>query len=77
MGADDAAAAADTLTAVGILAGGRPLAFAHPMMREGLYGELSAAERARAHREAARLLHDAGRRARARRGAPAGRGAGG
>ena len=60
VGADDAAAAADTLTAVGILAPGRPLAFAHPMMREGLYGELSAAERARAHREAARLLHDAG-----------------
>ena len=60
VGADDAAAAADTLTAVGILAPGRPLAFAHPMMREGLYGELSTAERARAHREAARLLHDAG-----------------
>ena len=60
LSADDAAVAADTLAAVGILAPGRPLAFAHPMMREGLYGELSPAERSRAHREAARLLHDAG-----------------
>ena len=60
LGADEAAAAADTLAAVGILAAGRPLAFAHPMMREGLHGELSAAERGQAHRESARLLHDAG-----------------
>ena len=57
--ADDAAVAADTLGAVGILAPGRPLTFGHPMMREGLYGELSPAERSRAHREAAGLLHDA------------------
>ncbi len=58
--AGDAAAAADTLASVSILAPGRPLAFAHPMLREALYGELSPAERARAHRESARLLHDAG-----------------
>jgi len=56
----EAAIATDTLAAAGVLAPGRPLAFAHPMVREGLYGELSPAERARAHREAARLLHDAG-----------------
>ena len=57
---DEAADAADALAAVAILAPGRPLAFAHPMVREGLYGELSPAEREHAHRAAARLLHEAG-----------------
>ncbi len=60
LGGDAAADAADALAAAGILAPGRPLAFAHPMVREGLYQELSPAERVRAHRAAAGLLHDAG-----------------
>ena len=76
VGVDEAAAAADTLAAVGILAPGRHLAFAHPMMREGLYGELSAAERARAHRSPPGCCTSR-RPARARRGAPPGHRAGG
>jgi DNA-binding CsgD family transcriptional regulator len=56
----EAADAADALAAVGILGPGRPLAFIHPMVREGLYGELSPAERERGHRAGARLLHDSG-----------------
>ena len=60
LGRDDAVRAADALEAVGILAAGRPLAFAHPMVREALYAELSPAERSGAHRDAARLLHEAG-----------------
>jgi DNA-binding CsgD family transcriptional regulator len=52
----EAAAAADTLEAAGILAPGRPLAFIHPIVRTGIYEELGSAERARSHREAARLL---------------------
>jgi DNA-binding CsgD family transcriptional regulator len=55
----DAAAAADTLEAAGILAPGRPLAFIHPIVRAGIYEELGSAERARSHREAARLLAEA------------------
>ncbi len=58
--ADEAALAADALAAADIVAHGRPLTFAHPMVREGLYGQLSPAARERAHRAAARLLHDAG-----------------
>ena len=60
LGPAAAGAAADALAAVGIVGGRRPLAFAHPMMREALYAELSPAERAQAHGESARLLHAAG-----------------
>jgi DNA-binding CsgD family transcriptional regulator len=52
----DAADAADLLTAAGILEPGRPLRFVHPLVRNGIYSELSASERARGHRRAADLL---------------------
>ena len=42
-----------------ILAPGRPLAFVHPIVRAGIYADVGSAERARAHRAAARLLADA------------------
>ena len=51
-----AADAAELLVRSGILEPGRPLAFIHPIVRSGLYAELSTAERARGHRDAARLL---------------------
>jgi DNA-binding CsgD family transcriptional regulator len=59
LGADEAVGAADALVAAGILAPGRPLAFVHPIVRTGIYTDIGTAERARAHREAARLLADA------------------
>src|SRR5207302_2026373 len=34
----------------------RPLAFVHPMLRAGVYGEIAATDRAAAHAKAARLL---------------------
>ena len=52
----EAAEAADLLTTAGILEPGRPLTFIHPIVRSGIYSELSGAERARGHRRAARLL---------------------
>ena len=52
----EAAGAAEVLTAAGILEPGRPLTFVHPMVRSGIYSELSGAERAQGHRRAARLL---------------------
>jgi DNA-binding CsgD family transcriptional regulator len=52
----EAADAADLLTSAGILEAGRPLAFIHPIVRSGIYSELSGAERAQGHRRAARLL---------------------
>jgi DNA-binding NarL/FixJ family response regulator len=56
----DAAAAADVLGAAGILDGGRPLAFQHPLIRGAVHGELAAGERAAGHERAARLLADEG-----------------
>jgi DNA-binding CsgD family transcriptional regulator len=53
-----AAEAADALAAVEILRSGEPLAFVHPIVRAAIYAELPAAERARVHRSAARLLAD-------------------
>jgi DNA-binding CsgD family transcriptional regulator len=53
---DAAAAAADVLAAAEIMDPGRPLAFVHPIVRAGIYAELSSGQRARGHREAARLL---------------------
>jgi DNA-binding CsgD family transcriptional regulator/tetratricopeptide (TPR) repeat protein len=44
------------LTTAGILDPGRPLTFSHPIVRSGIYSELSSAERAESHRRAARLL---------------------
>jgi DNA-binding CsgD family transcriptional regulator len=54
----EAAEAADLLVAAGIVESGRPLSFVHPIVRAGIYGELSDADRARAHRRAAQLLAD-------------------
>ena len=52
----EAADAADVLVAAGILESGRPLTFIHPIVRTGIYSELSSAERAQGHRRAAGLL---------------------
>jgi DNA-binding CsgD family transcriptional regulator len=52
----EAADAADRLATAGILEPGRPLTFVHPLVRDGVYSELSSAERAQGHRRAAELL---------------------
>ena len=52
----EAADAADLLESEGILEPDRPLTFAHPLVRNGIYSELSSAERALGHRQAAGLL---------------------
>src|SRR6266536_2279860 len=52
----EAAEAADLLATAGILESGRPLRFVHPIVRSGIYSELSSAERGRGHRRAAELL---------------------
>ena len=51
--ADDAA---ELLTTAGIVGPGRPLTFIHPVVRAGIYADLTGAERARGHRRAARML---------------------
>jgi DNA-binding CsgD family transcriptional regulator len=48
--------AAELLATAGILEPDRPLRFIHPIVRSGLYSELTGAERAQGHRRAARLL---------------------
>ena len=55
---DEAARAADLLTTAGILESGRPLRFIHPIVRSGIYSDLTGAERAEGHRRAARLLSE-------------------
>ena len=55
-----AAVAADVLAAAGILEVGPPLRFAHPLLRNAVYADLSGAERAASHRQAAGLLEAAG-----------------
>jgi DNA-binding CsgD family transcriptional regulator len=52
----EAADAADLLGTVGILESGRPLMFVHPLVRDGIYSELSSSQRAQGHRHAAELL---------------------
>jgi DNA-binding CsgD family transcriptional regulator/tetratricopeptide (TPR) repeat protein len=52
----EAADAADLLASAGILEPGRPLTFVHPLVRDGIYSELSSAERANGHRRAAAML---------------------
>ena len=54
--ADEAADAADRLAAADILEPGRPLTFAHPIVRAGIYDALPSSHRARGHRHAAQLL---------------------
>jgi DNA-binding CsgD family transcriptional regulator len=56
IGEADAADAAELLTAAGILEAGRPLTFIHPIVRSGIYSELTRRERSQGHRRAARLL---------------------
>ena len=53
---DEAAAAADVLAAADLIEPARPLTFVHPIVRTGIYAELTAGQRARGHRAAARLL---------------------
>jgi DNA-binding CsgD family transcriptional regulator/tetratricopeptide (TPR) repeat protein len=48
--------AAELLTAAGIFEAGRPLTFSHPIVRSGIYSELTGAERGQSHRRAAQLL---------------------
>jgi DNA-binding CsgD family transcriptional regulator len=52
----EAAEAAELLAASGILDSGRPLRFVHPIVRSGIYNQLTGAQRAEGHRRAARLL---------------------
>ena len=52
--------AVDTLAAAEIVVGADPVAFAHPIVRTSIYTDIPAAERARAHLHAARLLAAAG-----------------
>ena len=52
----EAAAAAELLVAAGIFEAGRPLAFIHPIVRTGIYSDLTSSERARDHGRAARIL---------------------
>ncbi len=52
----EAADAAELLATAGILEAGRPLTFMHPIVRSGIYTDLTSAERAQAHSRAARLL---------------------
>ena len=54
------AVARDALAAVDVLEPGRPLRFAHPLVRNAIYGDLPSAERAGAHRAAAMLLEAEG-----------------
>jgi DNA-binding CsgD family transcriptional regulator len=51
-----AAVAADRLVVEGLMASAVPLGFAHPMVREAVYGELGPALRGRWHARAAELL---------------------
>ncbi len=60
LGAEDGERAADVLTAAGVLAPRRPLRFAQPAMRAGLYACLPPGVRAIAHRRAVRILTEAG-----------------
>jgi DNA-binding CsgD family transcriptional regulator/DNA polymerase III delta prime subunit len=53
---EEASLAADALADAMIFEHGRLLAFVHPLVRSSIYSELSAQERARYHRHAARLL---------------------
>ena len=54
----EAAAAADALSAAGLLSEGRPLRLSHPVVSTSLYADLPQAERAQLHRRSARLLAD-------------------
>jgi DNA-binding CsgD family transcriptional regulator len=53
---DEALAAVDALVEMGLLAPGRPVSFAHPILRAAVYDELAIPARASAHRRAAGIL---------------------
>jgi DNA-binding CsgD family transcriptional regulator len=57
---DRGAAAADALTAAYVLASGRPLRFAHPILRQAVYEEIANGRRQFEHGRAARVLEAAG-----------------
>jgi DNA-binding CsgD family transcriptional regulator len=52
----EAVDAAELLATAGILESGRPLTFIHPIVRSGIYSDLTSAERAQDHRRAAQVL---------------------
>ena len=56
----DAAAAAASLVAAGILDGADRLSFVHPVVREAVYDDIAPPRRAAEHRAAARLLFEDG-----------------
>jgi DNA-binding CsgD family transcriptional regulator len=58
-----ASESADALASASILEAGRPLRFAHPLLRNAVYADLAGAERAELHRRAAQQLLAAGARA--------------
>jgi DNA-binding CsgD family transcriptional regulator len=58
--ADEATAAADALVTADVLRPGSRLRFAHPIVRDVVYGSLPEHQRARTHYRAARVLADAG-----------------
>ena len=57
---DEAARAADELSALAILRAGEGLEFTHPIVREAVYEDLGAHERAQAHARAAAILAASG-----------------
>ena len=56
LSADEAALAADSLVELAILKQADSLEFAHPIVRQAIYDDIGAHERARAHARAARIL---------------------
>ena len=56
----EVATAQASLAAAGILGRGRPLCFAHPIVRRAVYDAIGSAERSAGHQHAARLLADVG-----------------
>jgi DNA-binding CsgD family transcriptional regulator/predicted ATPase len=57
---EEAAGAADLLIALGLLRAADGLEFTHPIVREAVYADLGAHERATAHAQAARILAETG-----------------
>ena len=60
LSADEAARAADLLVELGILKQADELEFAHPIVRQAIYEDIGAHERARAHARAAQILAERG-----------------
>jgi DNA-binding CsgD family transcriptional regulator len=60
IGEDDAARAADVLAAHQVLSPGDLLEFAHPIVRESVYADIGARQRAEAHGRAATVLAERG-----------------